>query len=53
MVRLQIPFVLYDFIYTDRCFVDEAVMHAHNVGVVRGTFINAEGEAIRVHVPTL
>ena len=34
-------------------FVDEEVMHAHNAGIVRGTIINAEGKAIRVHVPTL
>ena len=35
------------------CFVDVDAMLAHNACVARGTFIDAQGREILVHVPTM
>ena len=51
-IRTRLPFVLYIQNFTDRCFVDEDVLHAQGAGILRGMFENEHGEQVVVHVPT-
>lgn len=39
--------------YMADCFVDVDVMLAHNACVARGTFTDAQGKEVLVHVPTM
>lgn len=49
--RTHFPFVLCIELYTNKCFVDKEIMRVSNVGVLKGSFKNDQGEQVVVHVP--
>lgn len=48
----QQPYVPYVEQYVNRCFVDKEVLEESGAAVMRGYFLNADGEQVCVHVPT-
>ena len=50
--RHRLPFTVYIENFTDKCFVDEAILIAHGVGIQRVFFDNERGEQVLAHVPT-
>ena len=50
--RTRIPYIIFDPIFTNSCFVDQAIIDANRAGVLKASFENDEGETIVVHVAT-
>ena len=50
--RGRLPFTVYAENFTDKCFVDEEVLRAQGVGVLRAFFENERQEEVLAHVPT-
>ena len=45
-------YVIFEPIYTNSCFLDQAVVDAHRAGVLKASFENDEGETMVVHIGT-
>ena len=50
--RTRIPYIIFDPIFTNSCFVDQAIIDANRARVLRASFENDKGETIVVHVAT-
>ena len=50
--RSRLPFTVYTENFTDKCFVDDAILRAHGVGILRVFFENERREEVLAHVPT-
>ena len=50
--KTRLPYVIFDPIFTNNCFVDQAIIDANRAGVLRASFENDEGEVVVVHVTT-
>ena len=50
--RTRLPYVIFDPIFTNSCFVDQAVVDANRAVLLRALFENDEREVVVVHVAT-